>query len=135
MKKILAAILFSTLCVLTINCIAFAADGNAQIISPYWVNTSQINGSVSINGTTGNFSAFIIGNTNVTNITAKATLYYKNSSNKWIEIPTDWEYSSNSNNLFVNETFNASSGTTYKVVFEADVYANGYTETITKEFT
>ena len=37
--------------------------------------------------------------------------------------------------MSISETFNATSGTSYKVILEVDVYANGYTETVTREFT
>lgn len=118
-----------------VNMTAFAEGGNNQIVSPYWVNTSSVRGYLTVNGNDGNISVLVNGNANVTQITATATLYYKNSSNRWVQTNTVWNYSVNSDLLAINEDFAASSGTTYKVVLEAYVYANGYIETITKEFT
>lgn len=135
MKKIVAIILLGTLLVLNLNSFALAAQGNTQIVTPYWVNILRINGDLSASGSTGNVSVVITGNSNVTNITATATLYYKNPSNVWVRIPMGWEYSVNTSYLAIDEDFTAVSGTEYKVVLEADVYANGYTETVTREFT
>ncbi len=133
MKKVVSIILACIFLTISINNVVFAASNDNQIISPYWENVSSITGYVDKNE--GVFWAMISGYSGVTKITVTATLYYKNSSNRWVEIPTDWEYSVNSASLNIYEEFDANPGTTYKVVLEADVYANGYTESITREFT
>lgn len=135
MKKRIIVLILGALLMTNVNMIPLAAGNNNQIVSPYWVNTSSVNGYLTVDGNDGNISILVNGNANVTRITAKATLYYKNSSNRWVKTNTVWNYSVNSDLLAINEDFTASSGTTYKVVLEADVYANGYTETITREFT
>lgn len=134
MKKSIIILLLGVLLLTNLNTLVLAANNNNQIVVPYWVNTASIDGDLYTNGSTGNISAVIIGNSNVTQITAQATLYYKNTSNKWVKTTTDWEFSSNSSILAIDEDFSAVSGRTYKVVLEVDVYANGYTETITREF-
>ena len=135
MKKVIAIVLLSTLLVLNLNGVVFAAEGNTQVVTPRWVNISSLDGILSTNGGRGNISIVLDAYPEVTRITATATLYYKNPSNVWVRIPMGWEYSVNNSVLGIDEDFTAVSGTTYKVVFEAHVYANGYTETVTREFT
>ena len=135
MKKRIIILLLSALLITNLNIFTHAASNNDYVISPLWENISNVDGTLYINGKNSNFSAFIFGNTDVTRITATAKLYYQNTSNQWIEISKNWNYSVNSSFLAIDEDFIASSGTTYKVVLEADVYANGYTESITKEIT
>ena len=135
MKKVIAIVLLSTLLVLNLNGVVFAAEGNTQIVTPRWINIAALSGHLTTNPGAGNISIFLDANPEVTRITATATLYYKNPSNVWVRIPMGWEYSVNDNILGIDEDFTAVAGTIYKVVFEAHVYANGYTETVTREFT
>lgn len=121
--------------VMSINYTALAATDNTQIVSPRWIYVSDISGFLTVNGTSGDISISISGNSNVTKITATATLYYKNVNNAWVKTNTSWDYTTYSKSLFINETFAANSGVEYKVVFEANVYVNNSVETVTREFT
>lgn len=134
MKRKIAIFILGALLMTNLNMFAFAADNNTQIISPCWVNIGRISGHLTVNGDTGNISIAISGNNDVTKITATATLYYKNSKGSWVKMK-DWKYSVNSDVLAINETFDASAASSYKVILTADVYADGYTESVTKEFT
>lgn len=137
MKKKIAVILTAALLLTGLNLFVMAKDNGENTITPYWVNITSVTGRITFNSSTNKGNAVIVvnGDADVTRITATVTLYYQDSNNKWVEIPTDWEYSVNSDILAINETFAATSGTTYKAVLDADVYANGYTENVVKEIT
>lgn len=115
--------------------IALANENSTPTISPRWLYINDVTGSVKINATTGYLTIDIEGNYDVTRIEASAELYYKNASGKWSKIPTNWEYSSNSKALTINETFSAIANRAYKVVLNAEVFSNGGSETLTQEFT
>ena len=100
-----------------------------------WTNIAYIDGTITFNGTSGNYSMAIIGAGGVSKITASTTLYYKNSSGNWVEIPKDWTYSVNSDLLIINEDFTGVSGREYKVELEATVYKDGYGEPVSKTTT
>ena len=72
------------------------------------------------------------GETDVSRISATATLYYKNASGNWIEIPKNWSYDVRDDILLVDESFTGVSGREYKIVLDATVYLNGYGEPVTK---
>jgi len=129
MKRIVSILLMVVL-VMSFNSIAFAVEEDSPVVTPRWTNVSSINGVLEVDGNEGAFDAVITGYSKVTRITAIAQLYYLNSNNRWVEIPVDWEYSVNFNILGMQETFGASSDFEYKVVISADVYANGYTESV-----
>ena len=133
MKKSVISLLLIALMLFNLNGAVFASDGGYHQISPLWVNIHTITGGIVKDA--GEFSALIKGLPNVTKITATAVLYYKNSNNNWIKTSTSWNYSVNSSSLVITETFTPAPNTDYKVIVEANVYANGYTETVSKEFT
>ncbi len=136
MKKIISLFLMCTILVLSLNSVAFAAEVETPVVTPRWANISSITGElVVINEDEGIFSAFIDGYTNVTRITASANLYFLNSSNRWVEMPRDWEYDVYATELFIDETFSASSDYQYKVVVSIDVYAGNNVESVVRTFT
>lgn len=136
MKKIVSLLLMCTILVLSLNSIAFAAEGDTPVVTPRWANISSIDGYVSVDdGNDGVFHAVIDGYTNVTRITASANLYYLNSSNRWVEIPRDWEYDVYATELVMYETFSANSDYQYKVVVSIDVYAGNNVESVVRTFT
>ena len=134
-KRIIVLILGALLMTgLNLNMVAFSAGNDNSIIAPCWKNTSSVHGHLTVDGTDGNLSVLIDGNPNVTKITATATLYYKNAANRWVKAGSAWDYSSNKDYLAIDQDFTAISGKTYKVIMSAEVYADGYTEYITQEF-
>lgn len=137
MKKFLAVIIIFSM--LFVGTGAFSVSANSStVITPYWLNVTSVIGVVGYNdsGTVGTVSISINGVASVSRITATIMLYYKNSTGNWIEIPEVFDnYDVNSRTIAINETFDATPGTEYKVELEAHVYANGITEIVTKEFT
>lgn len=134
MKKLIALILIGCLFIPCL-CVPIIATDSGSFGLYRWSNIAYISGSVFFNGTSGNYSMVIIGDTGVNKITATATLYYKNSSGNWVEIPKDWTYSVNSDQLTIDEDFTGVSGREYKVELEATVYKDGYGEPVSKTTT
>ena len=108
---------------------------NAASESLLWDNIIFVTGGISFNGNNGTYSACIEGQSDVNRITATATLYYKNSSGKWIEIPMNWSYDVSDSTLTIGESFTGVSGREYKVELNATVYMNGYGESVSKTST
>ena len=79
MKKLIALILIGCLFIPCL-CVPIIATDSGSFGLYRWSNIAYISGSVFFNGTSGNYSMVIIGDTGVNKITATATLYYKNSS-------------------------------------------------------
>ena len=77
----------------------------------------------------------VIGDSGVTKITATATLYYKNSSGKWIVVPKNWTYSVDDEGLSIDAEFIGVSGREYKIELSGTVYKDGYGEAISKTTT
>ena len=100
-----------------------------------WTNVKHVSGMITFSGTSGNYYMEIAGASGVNMITATATLYYKNSSGNWVEIPKDWTYSVNDDELIIYENFTGVSGREYKVELEATVYKDGYGEPVSKTTT
>ena len=129
MKQILKLILIIA-ALITILLIPIGANDIIENNVLRWTNIISVNGSISFNGTSGLYKMIIRGQNDVTNITATATLYYKNSSGSWVEIPKDWSYDVDDNRLIISETFTAVSGREYKVEFEAIVSTPDYDEPV-----
>ena len=129
MKQILKLILIIA-ALITILLIPIGANDIIENNVLRWRNIVSVNGSISFNGTSGLYKMIIRGQNDVTNITATATLYYKNSSGSWVEIPKDWSYDVDDNRLIISETFTAVSGREYKVEFEATVSTPDYDEPV-----
>lgn len=89
MNKI-SILLIIALLLTGLNVFTVAAN-SSEIITPYWINITGVDGRVSYNenSNVGNVSIFINGKSGVTKITATATLYYKNSSNRWVKTTTE----------------------------------------------
>ena len=129
MKQIFKLILIIA-ALITILLIPIGANDIIENNVLRWTNIISVNGSISFNGTSGLYKMIISGQKDVTNITATATLYYKNSSGSWVEIPKDWSYDVDDNRLIISETFTAVSGREYKVEFEATVSTPDYDEPV-----
>ena len=131
MKRILRMVLVFLLTI-SVVCMQISAVGNAYGLNldRKWTNVELADGSLYFSGSQATYSMYVKGNNDVTNITATATLYYKNSSGSWVEIPKDWSYDVDDNRLIINETFTAVSGREYKVEFEATVSTPDYDEPV-----
>ena len=131
MKRILKTVLFFLLTI-SVVCMQISAVSNAYGLNldRRWTNVEFLDCYLNFHGTQATYNVFVGGNTDVTNITATATLYYKNSSGSWVEIPKDWSYDVDDNILTINETFTAVSGREYKVEFEATVSTPDYDEPV-----
>ena len=77
----------------------------------------------------------VLGDSGVNKITATATLYYKNSSGKWIVIPKNWTYSVDADKLIIDEDFTGVSGREYKIELSGTVYKDGDGESISETTT
>ena len=134
MKKKIVFLLVAALLITGFNTMSFAAgNGGSQGITPYWQNTSSVHAHLQVNGTEGILAVAINGDLGVTRISAVATLYYKNPSNRWLKTGIMWTYMEDADALGIAETFTAEPGVEYKVILEAYVYANGTCDTITRE--
>ena len=134
MKKRIILLLIGCI-ILSCLCVPISAASSESYELFRWTNVVSVEGRISFEGTSGNYSMVIIGASGVSKITATATLYYKNSSGKWIEIPKDWTYSVDDDELIINENFTGVSGREYKVELDATVYKNGYGEPLSKTTT
>ena len=134
MKKRIIMMLIGCL-LLSCICLPISAAGSAGYELYRWTNIRHVIGMITFNGTGGNYYMEIAGTSGVNKISATATLYYKNSSGNWVEIPKDWTYSVNDDKLTIDEDFTGVSGREYKVELEATVYKDGYGEPVSKTTT
>ena len=105
-------------------------------IQARWDNVLQIvGGDIYFSGTSGSYAIEILGNTDVTKITATVTLYYQIDSGRWVEVPKDWTYEVYSRELDISETFNGVSGRRYRAVLSATVSNGESDEPITRAST
>ncbi len=131
MKKTFLLLLVGCLC-MSFASVPIHAVEFSEIEAYRWSNVVSMRGSISFNGRTGNYVMTVEGETDVSRISATATLYYKNASGNWIEIPKNWSYDVRDDILLVDESFTGVSGREYKIVLDATVYLNGYGEPVTK---
>lgn len=120
---VLSAVLLFGMCMPTL-----ASDDG---IMPCWTNILWVDGGLTFDGTSGNYSLAIEGMPGVSHITATATLYYTNVRGNWMN-STTWTYESFTDELCIDEDFTGISGRDYKVELSATVYMNGYGEPLTR---
>ena len=53
----------------------------------------------------------------------------------WIEIPQNWTYSVDAEELYIDEDFTGVSGREYKIELSGNVYKDGYSEPISETHT
>lgn len=135
MKKQVILFIISGILMFSLFNVSALAMEDSQIEPYRWTNIRTVTSGITFNGTTGSFTASIIGVNGTSKITASAKLYYKNSSGTWIEIPKSWSYSENSDTMVIYETFTGTSGVEYKVVLDATVTKDGYDEPVSKPST
>ena len=134
MKKLTSLLLIGCI-ILSCLCISINAAGSGNYGLYRWTNVRSLQGSITFNRTSGNYTMSVIGDSGVTKITATATLYYKNSSGKWIVVPKNWTYSVNADKLIIDEDFTGVSGREYKIELSGTVYKDGYGESISETTT
>ncbi len=134
MKKRLIALVM--ICSILLS--AFPVVSNAAVasqIEPRWTNTLATHIYVSFINSTGYVTTTIDGHNGVSNITVEIKLYYKNSRDNWIDTHNSWTYSVDDMSFATVEHFTPVAGRTYKAVFTATVYKDGYGEVITDSAT
>ena len=134
MKKLTSLLLIGCI-ILSYLCISITAADSGNYGLYRWTNVRSLQGSITFNRTSGNYTMSVIGDSGVTKITATATLYYKNSSGKWIVVPKNWTYSVDDEELYIDEDFIGVSGREYKIELSGTVYKDGYGEAISKTTT
>ena len=134
MKKLTSLLLIGCI-ILSCLCISITAADSGNYGLYRWTNVRSLQGSITFNRTSGNYTMSVIGDSGVTKITATATLYYKNSSGKWIVVPKNWTYSVNADKLIIDEDFTGVSGREYKIELSGTVYKDGYGESISETTT
>ena len=133
MKKIYTILLISVLLIVGISGYVFASNSDEGIM-PLWDHVSSVLGNLSFSANTGTVYITVYGNEDVTKIDATARLYYQNERGRWVKTSTAWNYSVNSDELAINETFAAESGKTYRVLLSASVYVGDTKEAVLEEF-
>ena len=132
MKNRLISIILATICLA--SCV-MPLMVSATDIMPRWDNAQRVNVSLYFTGTSGTVSVYIQGNSDVSNITATATLYHKNWLGIWVESGEEWSYNVNQSYLSASESFTGKSGRQYKVELTGTVTKNGYSESISASAT
>lgn len=128
MSKRIMALAIVVIMAVVMCCSIQAAEGALM-----WENISYCyGGNLDFSGRSGNYYIEIYGQSGVEMITATVTLYFKNSSGVWVEMPMDWSYSVESDELIIDEDFTGVSGRQYKAVLDATVTKDGYDEPLTK---
>ena len=131
MKKLTSLLLIGCI-ILSCLCISINAADSGNYGLYRWTNVRSVEGRITFNGTSGNYTMSILGYSGVSKITATATLYYKNSSGKWIVVPKNWTYSVDADKLIIDEDFTGVSGREYKIELSGTVYKDGYGEAISE---
>ena len=134
MKKLTSLLLIGCI-ILSCLCISITAADSGNYGLYRWTNVRSLQGSITFNRTSGNYTMSVIGDSGVTKITATAILYYKNSSGKWIVVPKNWTYSVDDEELYINEDFTGVSGREYKIELSGTVYKYGYGKAISETTT
>ena len=134
MKKLTSLLLIGCI-ILSCLCISITAADSGNYGLYRWTNVRSLQGSITFNRTSGNYTMTVLGDSGVNKITATATLYYKNSSGKWIVVPKNWTYSVNADKLIIDEDFTGVSGREYKIELSGTVYKDGYGESISETTT
>ena len=134
MKKLTSLLLIGCI-IISCLCISINAVGSGNYGLYRWTNVRPIDGKISFNKTNGNYTMTVLGDSGVNKITATATLYYKNSSGKWIVVPKNWTYSVDADKLIIDEDFTGVSGREYKIELSGTVYKDGYGESISETTT
>ena len=128
MQKKISVIIIS---VVLVVCLCVSIQASESLLR--WDNVFQlIGGNIAFDETSGSYCIEVVGNADVTKITATVTLYYQIDSGRWVEVPKDWTYEVSSDRLEIDETFNGVSGRRYRAVLSATVSNGENDESITR---
>ena len=109
--------------VLMISCMAMSVSAAViPPVEPNWVNVNSLVCRVSFNGTRGTVFCDIAARAGTTSITGTLTLYEDD-----VEIDS-WDIDVTTSYVTIADNFTGVSGSTYKLVLDADVVRNGVTE-------
>lgn len=128
MKKRIFALILSVI-MMTIATLPIFA------IQPRWSYTGSVNFYMYFDGEEGSVIGSVNGYSTVTKMEGTITLYYKNFLGFWSKTGDEWDVSTSSDTLYIDETFAAESGEDYKAELELKVYSGSDSETITSEAT
>lgn len=132
-KKKLMSALFAVLIALTSSMAVYATPIATEAyidVQPYWINTSDIMISLSIDNGKAVLSSAVDGYSGVTKITAVAVLERLNSNGTYTEIERWDNISSDSRWCDWTATRYVAKGYTYRFTITATVYKNGVGETV-----
>lgn len=120
MKKIT---LYAINIILVVCCLFVSVSAAvAEPVTPLWDNTDMVYCNISFSGTRGTVLCDISAISSATSIEGTLTLYKDG-----VEIES-WEIDVSTSYVTVIESFTGVKGSTYRLVLDADVTANGYTE-------
>lgn len=123
MKRYIA--MFLAIILLYSFAVSISASSLDPII-PLWNNVTVAQCTIDFSETGGTISAYIRGKSGTTSISGTVTLYRGNT------VVDSWNISGRSI-ASVSDTFTGISGSTYKLVLDADVTTNGVVENIVEE--
>jgi hypothetical protein len=131
-KKFLATLL----AILTV--FSFATTAQASTISApeaeigtQYVDLSRISATLSVSGSKATSILLVIGNSNVTKISATLQLQQRNSNGTYSDYGSSWTNTANGSSMHVSDTKTVASGGTYrlKVVITSYTSSGSSTET------
>ncbi len=110
--------------------ISIGASALAAGVSPKYVNTSDVQATLSFSGTTANCMANITGLSGTTKISASMTLERKNTNGTYTLLKTWSTESTNSDEFSMSKAYAVTKGYTYRLTVSGNVTRNGTTEPV-----
>ena len=109
--------------VLMISCMVMSVSAAVvPPVEPNWDNVSRLSCRITFSGTRGTVFCDISARTGTTSITGTLTLYEDD-----VEIDS-WDIDVETSYVTIADNFTGDSGSTYKLVLDADVVTNGVSE-------
>lgn len=105
-------------------------EGNFDQITPFWVNTDDISLKLSFSGGKANCTVNVLGKAGTTKIVADVKLVRINSDGRTSTVATWNNLTSNSDTLRVGKTATVTSGYTYRLEADVEVYKGSVGEYI-----
>ena len=124
MKKIKV---FAFMMIIIISSFVSVNVAAADEITPLWSNISSVTCKVTFNGTTGTVCCDITGQPGASAVRGTLVLYKGSTELK------SWDLASNTGSKTILYGFTGISGITYKIELNAEVYKDGYWESISRE--
>lgn len=111
--------------ILVINCVCISVSAAiVKPIMPLWDNTDMVYCNITFNGTNGRVICDITAVSGTTSIEGTLTLYEDGE-----EIDS-WDIDVNTSYVNIVETFTGTRGSTYELVLDVEVMANGVAEAL-----